>query len=235
MKLSKFGNLQILAGIFPESMLWATLSCSRLAIPPNASGNGPINWLKLTSKTVRSLSKPISAGMQDLNPLFMRMISLRFDMLPKLDGTHPWNLLFAKTMTDTGELPRFSGRSKTNLLWLIKIASKSLSNSSFGTVPSNSLNLRSKNLSEGSLSTTCGNFPANRLLLRSSSKSSLMSLNLRGTVPQNLLELMWNNARSTSKPSSSGKYPAISPWLRSMPATVRIVLLSGAGAQKTPS
>ncbi|KAH7837505.1 hypothetical protein Vadar_014609 [Vaccinium darrowii] len=41
-----------------------------------------------------------------------------------------------------------------------------------------------------------------------------------GTVPQNRLELRWNNARSVKSPSSSGKNPAISPWLRSMLATV---------------
>lgn len=70
-------------------------------------------------------------------------------MLPRLAGTQPWSLLFATTITDTGELPKLSGRSKANLLWLMKMASKSLSNSSFGTVPSNSLNLRSKNFSVG--------------------------------------------------------------------------------------
>ncbi|KAH7866262.1 hypothetical protein Vadar_017836 [Vaccinium darrowii] len=41
-----------------------------------------------------------------------------------------------------------------------------------------------------------------------------------GTVPQNRLELRWNNARSVKSSSSSGKNPTISPWLRSMPATV---------------
>lgn len=38
-----------------------------------------------------------------------------------------------------------------------------------GIIPSNSLNLRSKNLREGRLRTTEGNLPAKRLLLRSSS------------------------------------------------------------------
>jgi hypothetical protein len=76
------------------------------------------------------------------------------DMLPKLAGKHPWNLLFAKTITETGELPKLSGNSNWNRLWLIKIASNGLSNNSFGTVPSNSLNLRSKYFSDGSFSTT---------------------------------------------------------------------------------
>lgn len=224
----------MLAGISPESILCATLSCSRLTISPILSGKGPINSLKLTSKTVKFLSIPISSGKQDLKPLFMRMISSRPDMLPRLEGTHPWNLLLARTITETGELPKLSGMLNLKRLWLMKMASKSLSKSSFGTVPSNSLNLRSKNLSLGSFRTTSGNLPANRLLLRSSSNSIFKFMNLCGTVPQKRLELMWNNARSVSKPSSSGKYPAISPWFRSMPATVLIFLLSGAAAQKTP-
>ncbi|KAM1244128.1 hypothetical protein ACFX2G_036292 [Malus domestica] len=44
---------------------------------------------------------------------------------------------------------------------------------------------------------------------------------------------MWNNTRSVSSPSSSGKYPAMSPWLRSIPATVLIVLLSSVLVQRT--
>ncbi|BAT72810.1 hypothetical protein VIGAN_01024800 [Vigna angularis var. angularis] len=99
----------------------------------------------------------------------MRMISLRLDMLPRLWGMQPWNLLLARTMTETGELPKLSGRSKTKRLSLMKMASRSLSNNSRGTAPSNSLNLRSKNLSEGRRRTTSGNLPAKRLLLRSSS------------------------------------------------------------------
>lgn len=131
----------------PDSKLCATSSCSILTKLPNDSGNGPNSSLKLTSNTVKFFSNPISEGTQDLNPLFIKIISLRLDMFPMLDGTHPWNLLLAKTTTDTGELPKLSGRSNLNLLWLMKIASSGLSNSSLGTVPSNSLNLRSKNLS----------------------------------------------------------------------------------------
>lgn len=115
---------------------------------------------------------PISFGRQDLKPLFIKIISFRFDMFPKLDGTQPWNLLLASTMTETGEFPKLSGSSNLNLLWLMKMASKSLSKSSFGTDPSNSLNLRSRNFNIGNSRTTPGNFPANLLLLRSSSNSS---------------------------------------------------------------
>lgn len=134
--------------------------------------------MKLTSNTVKFLSIPISGGKQDLNPLFIKIISFNLDMLPRLEGTQPWNLLLAKTITETGELPKLSGISNLKRLLLIKIASKSLSKSSLGTVPSNSLNLRSKNLSWGSLRTTFGNLPANLLLLRSSSNSNLRFWNL---------------------------------------------------------
>jgi len=223
----------MLSGIFPESKLWATLSCSKLTAPPRASGKGPNNWLKLTSNTVKFFNNPISSGKHDLNALFIRIISFRRFMLPIPAGTQPWKRLLASTITDTGELPKFSGRSNTKRLSLMKMASRSLSKSSLGTVPSNSLNLRSRNLSCGRCSTTSGNFPANRLLLRSSSKRSLSLSNLCGTVPQKRLVLMWRSARSVSRPSSSGRYPAMSPWLRSIPATVRILGLSSAWAQKT--
>lgn len=83
---------------------------------PNVSGKGPNSSLKLTSNTVKFFSNPISAGKHDLKPLFNRMISLRLDMLPRLEGTQPLNLLLARTMTETGELPKLSGRSNTNLL-----------------------------------------------------------------------------------------------------------------------
>lgn len=168
-KFWSLGKSQILSGIFPERKLLATLSCSKLTSPPNVSGNGPTNLLELTSNTVKFFNDPIPGGKQELSPLFIKIISFSLVILPKLAGKHPWNLLLARTMTDTGEFPKLSGSSNLNLLWLIKIASKSLSNSSLGTPPSNSLNLRSKNLSVGSLRTTSGNLPANRLLLRSNS------------------------------------------------------------------
>ncbi|KAM2512222.1 hypothetical protein PS1_036520 [Malus domestica] len=91
------------------------------------------------------------------------------------------------------------------------MVTKSLSNISFIIVPSNSLNIKSKNLSFGSWRNTRGNFLAKRLLLKLRSNSSLRRLNLWGTVPQNLLESMWNYARSVSSLSSSGKYLVMSP------------------------
>jgi len=154
---------------------------------------------------VRFFNNPISEGKHDLNKLFKKLISFKLDMFPILEGMHPWNLLFAKTTTETGELPRFSGRSKAKRLSFMKIASRSLSNNSFGTVPSNSLNLMSKNLRTGKRKTTSGNFPANLLLLRSNSKRSFSFSKVCGTVPQNLLEFMWKSARSVRRPSSSGK------------------------------
>ncbi|KAF8097447.1 hypothetical protein N665_0289s0034 [Sinapis alba] len=105
-------------------------------------------------------------------------------------------------MTETGESPRLSGNSNRNRLWLMKIASRSLLKSSLGTGPSNSLNRRSRNFNDGNWRITVGNLPANRLLLRSSSKRSLSRLNRCGTVPQNRFELTWNRARSVNKPSS---------------------------------
>lgn len=170
--------MQMLAGILPEKKLCATLSCSKLTAPPTASGKEPNNLLKLTSNTVRFFNIPISEGKQERNKLLLKMISFRLDMFPILEGMHPWNLLLAKTTTETGELPKLSGRLKTKRLSFMKIASRSLSNNSFGTVPSNSLNLKSKNLSKGSRRTTSGNLPANLLLLRSNSKSSFKLSNL---------------------------------------------------------
>ncbi|RDX70943.1 hypothetical protein CR513_49759, partial [Mucuna pruriens] len=126
-----------------------------------AFGKGPSSWLKLTSNTVRFFKSPISEGKHDRNALFIKMISFKLDMFPRLAGMQPWNLLLASTMTETGEFPKLSGRSKTKRLSLMKMASRSLSNNSLGTVPSNSLNLRSKNLSDGRRRTTSGNFPAN--------------------------------------------------------------------------
>jgi hypothetical protein len=154
---------------------------------------------------VRFFNNPISEGKHDLNKLFKKLISFKLDMFPKLEGMQPWNLLFAKTTTETGELPKLSGNSNAKRLSFMKIASRSLSKSAFGTVPSNSLNLISKNLRAGRFNTTSGNFPANLLLLRSNSKRSFNLLKVCGTVPQNLLEFMWKSARSTKRPSSSGK------------------------------
>ncbi|RYR07547.1 hypothetical protein Ahy_B05g074928 isoform B [Arachis hypogaea] len=65
---------------------------------------------------VRFFNNPTSAGKQERKPLFIRIISFSLDMFPMLEGTQPWNLLFAKTITDTGEFPKLSGKSKTKRL-----------------------------------------------------------------------------------------------------------------------
>lgn len=115
-KFSNRGSLHMLCGIAPESILLATLNCSRLTIPPIASGSGPNNPLPLKSSTVRFFSSPISGGKHDLSWLFISIISFNLLMLPRLAGTQPWNLLFASTITETGEFPKLSGNSKVNLL-----------------------------------------------------------------------------------------------------------------------
>ncbi|KAI5382957.1 hypothetical protein KIW84_070382 [Lathyrus oleraceus] len=99
-------------------------------------------------------------------------------MFPILEGMHPWNLLFARTTTDAGELPKFSGSTDENRLSFMKRASIGKSNNSLGTVPSNSLNLKSKYLRPGRRNTTSGNFPANLLLLRSNSNRSFSFSNV---------------------------------------------------------
>jgi len=75
-------------------------------------------------------------------------------MLSGLEWRQPWNLLLASKMTDIKELPKLLKRSDLNRLWLMKMASNGLSKSSFGTVPSNSLNLKSWNLRCESFKTT---------------------------------------------------------------------------------
>lgn len=168
-KFCSLGNLHTASGIAPDNRLCATFSCSRLVSPPISSGNGPGISLKLTSSTVRFFSRPISLGKHDRSPLFKKITSFSLVMLPRLAGTQPRNLLLATTTTDTGEFPKLLGISKTNRLSLTKRASSSMSKSCAGTPPSNSLNLRSRYLRDGSFSTTLGNFPAKRLLLTSSS------------------------------------------------------------------
>lgn len=225
----------MVAGTSPVRRLWATSSCSKLLMRLISAGSGPCRLLKLTSNTVSSLSNPICGGKHPVRLSFIKISSFNvFPIFPMLPGMQPPRLLFARTSTETGEFPRFSGMPNRNLLSFKNNASNSLSNSCDGTPPSNSLNRRSKNFNDGSHSTTFGNPPANRLLLTSSSKSSFNFLKLSGMTPQNLLELMWKRARSVSSPSSSGRYPAISPWLRSMPATTLAVELDNEAAQKTP-
>lgn len=169
----------MLRGIEPESMLWATSSCSKLTIAPMLLGKDPTNLLKLTSNTVKFFSFPISGGRQAVRLLLSTMISFRVPaILPMLEGKHPLKLLLANTATDTGEFPRLVGISKWNLLLFTNMASRSLSKSWEGSPPSNSLNLMSKYFNEGSDRTTLGNSPTNLLLLISSSNNSLSLLKL---------------------------------------------------------
>lgn len=170
MKFCNLGNEHTLAGISPESSLCATFNCSNLFIPSIDSGNVPTNLLPLTSNTVTLPNFPISCGKQPFNPLFEIIISLSVSFIfPKLDGRHPFRLLFAKTTTDTGEFPRFSGNENWNLLSFMKTASSLRSKRREGTLPSNELNLMSKNFNERRHKRTSGNGPDNWLLLTSSS------------------------------------------------------------------
>lgn len=84
-------------------------------------------------------------------------------------GMQPPSLLFAKTTTETGELPRLSGMLELNRLSFKNSASRSLSNSLEGRDPSKSLNRRSRYFNEGMLRTTMGKGPTNLLLLKSNS------------------------------------------------------------------
>lgn len=178
-KFIRLGSAQMLRGIEPESMLWATSSCSTLTIAPMLLGRDPTNLLKLASNTVKFLSFPISGGRQAVRLLLSTMISFRVPaILPMLEGKHPLKLLLAKTTTETGEFPRLGGISKWNLLLLTNMASRSLSKSWEGSPPSNSLNLMSKYFNTGSDRTTLGNGPTNLLLLISSSNNSLSLLKL---------------------------------------------------------
>lgn len=160
----------MVSGISPDSLLWATFSCSNLFISPIVSGNGPTNSFELTSKTVTFFNSPISGDKQPFKPAFVIMSSLSvFAIFDKLDGRQPLRLLFANTITETGEFPIFPGRDDLNLLLLTNIASSFKSKRPVGMSPSNSLYRMSRNLSEGRQRTTEGNWPLNRLLLISSS------------------------------------------------------------------
>lgn len=140
----------MLAGISPESLLCATFSCSKLLIPPIDSGNVPTNILSLTSNTVASFNNPISVGKQPFSPIFNRIISFRVPpMFPMLDGKHPLTWLFARTTTDTGELPKFFGNADLKLLLFTNNASSLKSKSLDGISPSNLLKRMSRNLRDG--------------------------------------------------------------------------------------
>lgn len=105
-------------------------------------------------------------------------------------GMHPVNLLLANTITEAGEFPKLSGMFEVNRLLFTKMASKSLSKSSGGNFPSNSLNLRSRYLRLGILRTTSGKEPTKWLLLMSNSYKTVKFEKVLGTIPQNLFELM---------------------------------------------
>nr|GMD75616.1 hypothetical protein CR513_35146 [Ipomoea batatas] len=114
----------MLAGISPESLLCATLSCSSFLSFPMDSGRLPTRLLKLTSNTFSSFRSPISSGKHAPKLTFIRIISLRvFRILAMLGGRHPRRLLFAKTRTETGEFPKFLGNVTVKLLWFTKRAS----------------------------------------------------------------------------------------------------------------
>lgn len=196
----------MLAGISPDNLLCATLSCSNFFICPIDFGNGPTKLLKLTSKTVTFWNTPKLSLKQPVSPLFIRRICVNvLAILEMLEGTHPRNPLLARTRTDTGEFPRFWGKEDWNLLLLMNKASSFLSKSSVGISPWNSLKRISRNFREGKEKTTDGKFPENLLLLMSSSKRDRSSRKLEGRVPQKRLELMWKRPRSQRRPRSSGK------------------------------
>uniref|UniRef100_A0A8R7PBU9 Uncharacterized protein n=1 Tax=Triticum urartu TaxID=4572 RepID=A0A8R7PBU9_TRIUA len=223
------------SGMCPASSLCATSSCSSACIPAMDSGSVPWSWLKLTSSTVSSRSHPISGGMQDRMPELSMTSSLSVaPMRPTLAGMQPRRRRLASTMTEAGELPKFSGSSKSKWLSLMKSASIFLSKMAGGTGPHRLLNLMSTYLTLGRQRMCCGKPPERRLLLTSSSwrRESLGSES--GSPPAKRLELRWRTARSVRWPSSNGSVPARSPWLRSTPATARAHGSSRDGAQKTP-
>uniref|UniRef100_A0A5K0VDN5 Uncharacterized protein n=1 Tax=Nymphaea colorata TaxID=210225 RepID=A0A5K0VDN5_9MAGN len=199
------------------------------------SGKGPTSLLDPKSKTLRFFRRPISSGMQELRLLLSSRSSCTVELsLPKKFGRQPFMLLLASTTTETDRFPIFSGSVVKNLLLFKNNASKFMLKSFEGSRPSNSLNRMSRYLRLWRDRSAFGNFPTNRLLLRSSSNRRCRCLKHLGILPQNRLELMWKRARSVSRPSDSGNSPAMSLWLRSMPATTVVQLSSMAGAQKTP-
>jgi hypothetical protein len=204
-------------------------------MPETLAGSGPWMWLPLTSNTVSWLSSPTCGGMHPLSSSSMRTISLSVAaILPMDGGMHPPSLLCASTTTDAGEFPRLDGMGRVRRLLLRMMASSVRSKSAGGMGPSNSLNLRSRYLRDGSARTTSGNGPTRRLLLRSSSWRRRRCRKVSGSTPQKRLELRWRSARSgTPRGRSSGMYPAMSAWLRSIPATASPPP-DGWGAQKTP-
>lgn len=150
MKFCNLGKEHMLSGISPDSLLRATFNCSKLLMSPIVSGNSPTRSLPLTSKTVTFFSAPMSGGKHPVSPEFVMMIWLRvFDMFDMLEGRQLLRLLFAMTITETGELPMFGGRLKLKLLLLMNKASSFKSNTLAGTLPWYMLKRMSRNLREG--------------------------------------------------------------------------------------
>uniref|UniRef100_A0A5K1A993 Uncharacterized protein n=1 Tax=Nymphaea colorata TaxID=210225 RepID=A0A5K1A993_9MAGN len=151
------GRWQMVAGISPDSLLWATFNCSSLFNAPRLSGKGPTNSLYPMSKTTNSVRFPISSGIQDVSELLSNKSSLRVEPIRPMDlGRQPLMLLLANTTTETVEFPKFSGIVDTKLLSFMNKTSKFISKSAGGILPSNALNRMSKNLSDGRQSTTEG-------------------------------------------------------------------------------
>ena len=195
----------MLRGTKPVSLLCAMDSTSTSLSPLNVLGNIPTNLFWLMSKTSTWLSFPMSAGKHPVRLLLIRTNSFKvFPIWPMLPGTHPWKWLFAKTTTEAGEFPRFSGIVDVNLLLFKKIASSVLLKSSGGNSPSKSLNLRSRYLISGIDKMVVGNGPTKRLLLISSSCRSFNLEKLFGRIPQNLFEFICKSARSVNNPNSEG-------------------------------
>ena len=215
-------------------MLCAIEISSTSLSPCNVFGNAPTSKFSLTSKTAKCSSFPISSGKQPVRLLPITTNSFKFFIWPMLEGIQPLIPLLAKTMTDAGEFPIFSGIVDVNLLLFINIASSVLLKSSGGISPSNSLNLISMNFISGIERTWWGNLPTKRLLLISNSCKSFNFEKLFGRTPQNLFEFICKRAISANKPNSAGMYPAMSAWLRSIPATTWIFESLREAAQKIP-
>lgn len=144
-KFRSLGSLQTWPGTKPVRLFCPTSSCSTLISPPDVAGIGPCSRLKLTSNTVRFRNLPTSGGIQPERLSLRRIISLSvFSICPILDGIHPPRSLFARTTTETGELPRFRGMPARRRLELRKMASRGRLKRAEGIRPSNSLNRKSR-------------------------------------------------------------------------------------------
>ncbi|KAI5404421.1 hypothetical protein KIW84_051548 [Lathyrus oleraceus] len=136
-------------------------------------------------------SFPTSEGIHPVKLLLVPTNSSKVVFIsPMLEGIQPVILLLAKTITDAGLFPRFSGIVCVNLLSFKNIASSFLLKSSAGSSPSKLLNRISINLISGMQIRGSGNSPTKRLLLISASCKSVNLQKLFGIIPQNLFVLM---------------------------------------------